>query len=173
VNKSNPDHLDRYVLMKNNAQTVHIDQLESNCDYQLHLKVHSQAGETRKSVSFRTMATSSQVTSNDEADLLLFIIIGSFLLTFLSCLMTIVLIKFVRQYLKGNHWYLNGKKKLKPVSSSSFADQQHGRYQEASCPGEQNFAMNKYVDRDRADSFVSGKTSSSSAELSLRSPFLL
>jgi hypothetical protein len=103
IRNSSEIHLHRYYTFKNHFQTIKIDNLQSNEDYQLNIKVISQAGETMKIISFRT--TNDNYHSNSKTKnpyLIIIIIIISFIFTLISSIMIFILIKFCRLHFKDS-----------------------------------------------------------------------
>ena len=79
---------------KNQLNAIKIDNLKSNEDYELNIKIHSQAGEHTEKIIFRTM---NYELNNQH--IFIFICIASFFFTFVFIMMVI---KFSRRYFK-NH----------------------------------------------------------------------
>ncbi len=106
VKNSTDIHLHRYYSFKNNFQTIKIDNLQSNEDYQLNIKVISQAGETMKIISFRT--SNENAHSNPKSKnpyIIIVIIIISFIFTLISSIIVFILIKFCRLHFKDTGKY--------------------------------------------------------------------
>jgi hypothetical protein len=85
-------NLKRSYSFKNQFNEIKIDNLQIDEDYQLNIKINSQAGENIERVIFRTM---NNKINNQQIFIL--VCIGSFLIIFV---LIIIIIKFCRQYLK-------------------------------------------------------------------------
>ena len=95
------DHLVRYFFLKDEQKFLRIDRLDSNRSYELHLKVNSHAGDSRRVIAFRTVANQEDLTMHkNDSILLLIIIVGTFFLVFLFCLLTMIFSQYVRLYCK-------------------------------------------------------------------------
>ena len=98
---SNQTNQHRSYSLKNNFQTIKIDNLQSNEDYQLNLKIYSQAGEATRILSFRTTNDLHQLSSKSKNPfLILIIIVISFIFTLISAIIVFILIKFCRLHFK-------------------------------------------------------------------------
>ena len=95
--------LNRHLSLKNAIPELRIDHLLSNQDYQLHIKVHSQAGQTGKVISFRTGNDGVQKRLTIES-ILIVIAGGSFLLTLVACLTGFIMIRFCRRFWTKRGW---------------------------------------------------------------------
>jgi len=102
IKNSSETNLHRYYSFKNHFQNIKIDNLQSNEDYQLNIKVNSEAGETIKILSFRTTNDNYQLNSKTKNPyLIIIIIIISFIFTLISSIIIFILIKFCRLHLKN------------------------------------------------------------------------
>jgi hypothetical protein len=78
-------HFDRYLSSKNSFQ---IDNLQSNQDYQLNIKVHTEAGDHFERVSFRTLDDDHHQTKiKSQRTIFIMICAASFLLTLVFILL--------------------------------------------------------------------------------------
>lgn len=108
IKNSSEIDLHRFYSFKNNFQEIKIDNLEINQDYQLNIKVYSQAGETVKIISFRTTNNNQQLNSKTKNPyLIIIIIIISFLFTLILSIILFIFIKFCRLHLKNSGKYRN------------------------------------------------------------------
>ena len=106
LKNSSETNLHRYYSFQNHFQSIKIDNLQSDEDYQLNIKVNSQAGETTKMISFRTTNDNFQFNSKTKNPyLIIVIIIISFIFTLISSIIIFILIKFCRLHFKdtGKH----------------------------------------------------------------------
>ena len=168
---SNETHQHRSYSLKNNFQTIKIDHLQPNEDYQLNLKLYSQAGETMRILSFRTTNDLQQMNSKSKNPfLILIIIIVSFILTLISGIIIFILIKFCRLHFKDagkcKHskektknrsisladLFIGQTRKLKPVILSSYTDHYHQTWLKSN----NEFTVQNYSNRPY--SYTSGKT---------------
>jgi hypothetical protein len=170
IKNSSEIHLHRYYTFKNNFQTIKIDNLQSNEDYQLNIKIISQAGETMKIISFRT--TNENFYSNSKTKnpyLLIIIIIISFIFTLISSIIIFILIKFCRLHFKdtGNNTnqsfeseffcldlFIGQTRKLKPIILSSYPDHYHNTWLKSN----NEFTIQNYSkNHTRPYSYTSGR----------------
>jgi len=87
-------NLSQYFSYKNEFNEIKIPNLRSDEDYQLNIKVNSQAGENTEIISFRTTNEKNQIKTNNEQ---IIIIITSFLLILV---LIVFIMKFCRRCLK-------------------------------------------------------------------------
>jgi hypothetical protein len=92
-------NLKRYYSFKNQLNAIKIDNLQTDEDYQLNIKINSQSGENIERISFRT-TNNNQIKINNQ-HILIIISIGAFLFVFV---LIMIVIKFCRQYLKKSGW---------------------------------------------------------------------
>jgi hypothetical protein len=87
-------NLSQYFSYKNEFNEIKITNLRSDEDYQLNIKINSQAGENTEIISFRTTNEKNQIKTNNEQ---IIIIITSFLLVLV---LIVFIMKFCRRCLK-------------------------------------------------------------------------
>ena len=105
VRNSTEQALHQFYSFKNHLKSIQIDNLQSNQDYQLQIKVNSQAGEIIKIVSFRTTNDQNLTKSRSPNYYIIIIIIAaSCLLALISSIIVFISIKFCRL-----HWKNAGK----------------------------------------------------------------
>ena len=95
--------LHRYYTFNNNFQQIRINDLQSNIDYQLNIKVNSQAGQIIKQISFRTTDNPNQMNSKTKTHYtIIIIVIISFVFTLILSIIIFILIKFCRLHFDKN-----------------------------------------------------------------------
>jgi hypothetical protein len=67
--------LHRFYTFNHNLQQIQINNLQSNEEYQLHIKVNSQSGEVIKQISFRTTNYSNPTNSKTKNQYIIIIIV--------------------------------------------------------------------------------------------------
>jgi hypothetical protein len=130
-NSTEINHDHRSYSFKNNFQNIKIDNLQSNEDYQLNIKINSQSGEIIKILSFRTTNDNQQFNSKTKNSyIIIIIIIISFLFTLIIAIIIFILIKFCRLHLKNTgDLFIGRTRKLKPVIlSSSYPHHYHSTW---------------------------------------------
>ncbi|CAF1446454.1 unnamed protein product [Adineta steineri] len=138
-------NLSRYFSYKNDLNELKIDNLQSNEDYQLNIKVNSQAGENMEIISFRTTNEKTSIKSRMEQ---FFILIICLLLIFI---LISFIVKFSRRNLRKTDLFINQKRKLKPVLCTSNST----NFRKTWSKTDKDFTIENYVDRSRSNSFVS------------------
>ncbi|CAF3429449.1 unnamed protein product [Rotaria socialis] len=118
----------RYYSFKNNFETIRIANLQPNQDYQLHIKVNSQAGETIKIILFRTANDKSQINLPRKTSYAVIISIGTVLVLMILSLSIFILIKFCPVHFKKADLFLEKTRKLKPTVCSSFPHHYHSTW---------------------------------------------
>lgn len=99
TNSTDKNH-HRYYSFKNNFKTIRISNLQANQDYQLHIKVNSQAGETIKIILFRTTNENKDSNLRTKSSYFLIIIIVSFIILCVLSLIIFILTKFCKIHIK-------------------------------------------------------------------------
>lgn len=103
---STEQNLHQFYSFKNHLKRVQIDNLYPNQDYQLRIKVNSQAGEIVKFISFRTNADQRASSFRSQNYyIILIIIVVSTVLALISSVIVFIAVKFCRLHLKhaGKH----------------------------------------------------------------------
>jgi len=90
IKNSSEIHFNRYISSKPEIQ---IDNLESNQDYQLNIKVRSEAGENIERIFFRTINDDNQIKIKNQQIIFSMIFIALFLLVFIFILIIIKCLK--------------------------------------------------------------------------------
>ena len=83
VINSNENNLNRYSLFKNEFNNMKIDNLQSDNDYQLTIKIYCQAGDYIETISFQMAKDKNQMENKHQLILFIVILISPFLLTFI------------------------------------------------------------------------------------------
>ena len=168
---STETNLHRSYIFENNFQHIQIDNLQANQDYQLHIRVNSQAGEIVKIISFRTTNENNQATSKmKNYYIIILIVVISFIFTLISSIIVFILIKFCRLHLKKTGKYeilhantinnmfsfldlfLAQTRKLKPVICASYPHHYHSTWLKSN----NEFTMQNYTNNTRPYSYASG-----------------
>jgi hypothetical protein len=174
IRNSTEISLHRYYSFKNHLKNIQIDNLQSNEDYQLHMKVHSQAGEIIKTMSFRTIDDNPSSNSKSQNHyIIILILILSFIFALISLIIIFFSIKFCRLHLtkagkyKENHLYqinrfldlfIGQTRKLKPVICSSYPHHYHGTWLKSNNEFTiQNYTDNQIENNIRPYSYASGR----------------
>lgn len=149
----------RYISSKNQIQ---IDNLQSNQDYQLNVKIHSQIGENIEQIYFRTKNNDDQIRIKNQQILLIMIFIASFLLMFVFILLIIKLFKKIGWYRRDNNdlsynknlkLFIDEKRKLTPIL---YSHTNHRHYHKTWVKAENDSKIDNYIQKNRSDSFASG-----------------
>jgi len=106
----------RFYRFKSTVEKIQIDDLLANEDYQLNLKVNSQAGETVKVLSFRTTNENLQKPFKTKNPyLIITLTVVAFIIVVILAVLAFILLKFCRLRLKNT-----GKRSLILVFSKEF-----------------------------------------------------
>lgn len=130
---------------------VRIDDLQSNREYQLHLKVNTEAGELIQVISFRTNNDQDEFDSRSiQSYLIVTIVLISLLFISITIVITCLLMKLCRRQ--------SQRRKLKTMIYSSYPDHYHGTWLKSNNEFTmENYSTEKIQHRDRPYSFASGK----------------
>ncbi|UJR35713.1 hypothetical protein I4U23_028463 [Adineta vaga] len=137
-------NLHQFYSFKNHLKTIQLDNLLSNQDYQLQIKINSQAGEIIKIISFRT--TNDQKLTNSKSQnyyIIIIIIVVSCILALISSIIVFIAIKFCRLHWKNADLFLGQTRKLKPVLCSSYP---HHQYHGTWLTSNNEFTIENYTD---------------------------
>ncbi|CAF1590596.1 unnamed protein product, partial [Adineta ricciae] len=144
VRNSTEQALHQFYSFKNHLKSIQIDNLQSNQDYQLQIKVNSQAGEIIKIVSFRTTNDQNLTKSRSPNYYIIIIIIAaSCLLALISSITVFISIKFCRLHWKNADIFIGQTRKLKPVICSSYP---HHHYHGKWLTSNNEFTIENYTD---------------------------
>ena len=175
IKNSTDLNLHRFYSFQNSIDQIKIGNLQSNEEYQLNIKVNSQAGETIKIISFRTTNVNSPVNSKTKNPYFILItIIISFIFTLILSIIFFILIKFCRLHWKNTGknlesnflqiilWcclldlFIGQTRKLKPVILPSYPHPFHSSWLKS----DNEFTIQNYtMNHTRPYSFTSGKKS--------------
>ncbi len=97
IKNSSERNFNRYISSENRIQ---IANLQSNQDYQLNIKIHSEAGEKLERISFRTIDNKHRIKIKHQQIIFLMIFIASFLFTFVFILILMKILKKTGLYKK-------------------------------------------------------------------------
>ncbi|CAF1443327.1 unnamed protein product, partial [Adineta steineri] len=129
IDNSTERSLHRYYSFENHLKILKIPNLQSNQNYHLEIKVHSQAGEINKIILFRTLNNKHIFNSETQHYYLtVIIIIISFILVLVSSIIIFISIKFCRLHFKNTDLFIAQTRKLKPVICSSYPHDYHGTW---------------------------------------------
>ena len=103
INSTNKFH--QYYSYENNLKHIQINHLQSNQDYQLYIKINSQAGEIIKVLPFRTMNNNNQTIFKRKTSykIIKITIISIISLILVIIIIICILIKIYRQHIKGSY----------------------------------------------------------------------
>jgi hypothetical protein len=159
IKNSSEIHFNRYISSRNQIQ---INNLQSNQDYQLNIKIHSQAGENIERISFRTINDDDQIKIKNQQILFIMLFTASFLLIIVFLLIIKNLLKKTGLYKRDNNdlsyiqnleLFVNQKRRLKPVL---YSNKSHRHYHKTWVKTENDFTTDNYIKKNRSDSFASG-----------------
>jgi hypothetical protein len=151
IKNSSERNFNRYISSENRIQ---IANLQSNQDYQLNIKIHSEAGEKLERISFRTIDNKHRIKIKHQQIIFLMIFIASFLFTFVFILILMKILKKTGLYKKEENdlSYIRNLelfgRRLKPVV--------HRSYQKTWVKTKSDFTIENYIKKNRSDSFSSG-----------------
>ncbi|CAF4516635.1 unnamed protein product [Rotaria sp. Silwood1] len=128
-NNNNNNKLHRYYSFKNNFKSFRINNLQSNQDYQLHIKINSQSGEIIKIILFRTTNNNQNMNLKTKNSYTIIIIMTiSLIFMIIISISIFILMKFCRFKLKKPNLFLEQTRKLKPVMYSSYPHRYHSTW---------------------------------------------
>ncbi|CAF2759126.1 unnamed protein product [Rotaria sp. Silwood2] len=156
-NNNNNNNLHRYYSFKNNFKNFRINNLQTNQDYQLHIKINSQSGEIIKIILFRTTNDNQQMNLKTKNSYIIIILVISLIFIFILLISIFILMKFCQFNLKKPNLFLEQTRKLKPVMYSSYPHRYHSTWLKSNNEFTiENYTNNQNENSNRPYSYVSG-----------------
>ncbi|CAF0823910.1 unnamed protein product [Rotaria sp. Silwood1] len=153
IKNSDENNLNRYLSFKNQINEIKIDHLKSDHDYQLNIKIHSQAGEKLEIIPFRTTKNNNQIKlKHKQIFLFLLLTIISFVLIFI---LIFIMMKFCQHRLKRTELFNGQTKTSKPMFCSSYSNKHHRYYHRKWLQTENDFTIENYTNKNRSTSLTS------------------
>ncbi|CAF0794841.1 unnamed protein product [Rotaria sordida] len=156
-NNNNNNNLHRYYSFKNNFKNFRINNLQSDQDYQLHIKINSQSGELIKIILFRTTNDEKQMNlKTKNSYIIIIVIIISLIFIFILSISIFILIKFCPLNFKKPNLFLEQTRKLKPVMYSSYPHRYHNTWLKSNNEFTiENYTNNQIENSNRPYSYAS------------------
>ncbi|CAF4143011.1 unnamed protein product [Rotaria sp. Silwood2] len=150
---ANENNLNRYFSFKNQLNEIKIDHLQSDHDYQLNIKINSQAGDKQEIISFRTTKNNNQIKLKHK-QILLFLLLTmiSFLLVFI---LIFIMIKFCQKHLKKTELFTGQNQTSKSILCSLYSNEIRRQYHRKWSKTENALTIENYTSNDRSISFTS------------------